>query len=118
MKMAIKRENDEFFVITLKHVSSLTVVLNLHKTENYGQYLMNMHKTENYGQYLMNMAIKRENDEVLVINLKPVLGLMVVVNRPRIPKLWVIAHENRHKERKRQVFGHNSQALYRVLCLL
>ena len=105
MKMAIKREYDEFFVITLKHVSSLTVVLNLHKSEN-------------YGQYLMNMAIKRENDEVLVINLKHVLGLTVVVNRPRIPKLWVIAHENGHKERKRHVFGHNSQALYRVLCLL
>ena len=96
MKMAIKRENDEFFVITLKHVSSLTVVLNLHKTEN-------------YGQYLMNMAIKRENDEVLVINLKHVLGLTVIVNRPRTPKLWAIARENRQKERKRQVFGHNSK---------
>jgi hypothetical protein len=63
----------------------------------------------------MNMAIKRENDEFLVINLKHVLGLTVVVNRPRTPELWAIAHENGHKERKRQGFGHNSQALYRVL---
>ena len=63
----------------------------------------------------MNMAIKHVIDEFLVINLKHVLGLTIVVNRPRIPKLWVIAHENGHKERKRQVFGHNSQALYRIL---
>ena len=62
------------------------------------------------------MAIKRENDEFLVINLKHVSGLMVVVNRRRTPKLWAIDHENVHKERKRRVFGHDSQALNRVLC--
>ena len=61
------------------------------------------------------MAIKRENDEFLVISLKHVLGLTVVVNRPGTPKPWAIAHANGHKERKQQVFGHNSQALYRVL---
>ena len=33
--MSIKRENDEFFVITLKHVSILTVVLNQARTQNY-----------------------------------------------------------------------------------
>ena len=63
----------------------------------------------------MNMAIKRQNDEFLVINLKHVLGHTVIVNCPRTQKLWAIAHENGRKERKRQVFGHNSQALYRVL---
>ena len=61
------------------------------------------------------MAIKHENDEFLVINLEHVSVLMVIVNRHRTPKLWAIAHENIHKERKRQVFGHHSQALYRVL---
>ena len=64
---------------------------------------------------LMNMAIQRENDELLVITLKHVSGLMVVVNRPRTAKLWGIARENGHKERKRRFFGHDSQVLYRVL---
>jgi hypothetical protein len=56
----------------------------------------------------MKTSIKHENDEFLVINIKHVLGLTIVVNRPRTTKLWVIAHENGHKERKQQVFGHNS----------
>jgi len=45
----------------------------------------------------MKMAIKRENDEFLVITLKHVLGLTVVVNLRRTPKLWVIANENGRK---------------------
>ena len=64
---------------------------------------------------LMNMAIQRENNEFLVITLKHVSGLTGIVNRPRTAKLWRIARENGHKERKRRFFGHDSQALYRVL---
>ena len=41
---------------------------------------------------------------------------MVIVNRPRTPKLWTRHHENVHNERKRRFFGNDSQALYRVLC--
>ena len=61
----------------------------------------------------MKMAIKHENDEFLVITLKHVSSLMVLVNRPRIPKLWLIANEHGHKARKRRVFGHNSQTCIR-----
>ena len=96
MKMAIQRETDEFLIITLKHVSSLTVILYLPRTQD-------------YGQSLMNMAIKRENNEFLVINLKHVLGLTVVVNRPRPTKLGLITHEHGHKARKRRFFCHKSQ---------
>jgi hypothetical protein len=41
----------------------------------------------------MKMAIIRENDEFLVIPLKP-------VNLLGSPKLWAIAHENGHKKQK------------------
>src|SRR3954463_10552593 len=47
----------------------------------------------------MKTPIKRKNDEFLVIPLNH-------VNRPGIPKLWAIAHENSHKTRKRRVHGH------------
>ena len=57
----------------------------------------------------MKMAIKRENDEFLVIPHKHVSGLTVVVILPRTPKLWEIAHENSRQTRKQRVFGHNSQ---------
>ena len=46
----------------------------------------------------MNTTTKHKKDEFLVIPLKQ-------VNRPGTPKLWVIAHENRQKTRKRRVFG-------------
>ena len=52
----------------------------------------------------MKTAIKRDKDEFLVISLKHVSGVTVVVNRPRTPKVWAIAHENGHKTRKRRVF--------------
>ena len=57
----------------------------------------------------MKTAIKSENDDFLVMTLKHVSGLTVVVNRPRTPKLWGIAHENGHKAQKRRVFCHKSQ---------
>jgi hypothetical protein len=34
---------------------------------------------------------------------------MGLVNHPRTPKLWAIAHENVPKMQKRQVFGHATQ---------
>jgi len=36
MKMAIKRKNDEFLVIYLKHVTGLTGLANPVGTQNYG----------------------------------------------------------------------------------
>src|SRR3954469_10060466 len=57
----------------------------------------------------MKTALKRENNESLVITLKHVSILTSHANPPETPKLWAIAHENGHKTRKRRVFGHNSQ---------
>ena len=45
----------------------------------------------------MKTAIKHGNNELLVISLKHVTGLKVIVNHPRPPKLWAIAHENGNK---------------------
>ena len=72
MKIAIKHENYEFWVISLQHVSGIT-----HENGH-----------------------KHKNDELLVITLKHVSGHKVVLNRPETPKQWAIAHENGHKTRK------------------
>ena len=56
-----------------------------------------------------------KNDEFLVITLKHVSGLRVVVNPPRTPKLWAMAHENSHKTCRRRVLGHG---LKNISCLM
>ena len=61
----------------------------------------------------MKTALKGENDKFSAMTLKPVSGLTFLVNRPRTPKLWAIAHENGPKTRKRQVFSHDSQTCLR-----
>jgi hypothetical protein len=40
------------------------------------------------------MALKRKNDEFLVMPLKHKLSVMDLVNHSGTPKLWAIAHEN------------------------
>jgi hypothetical protein len=45
----------------------------------------------------MKMALKRKNDEFLVMPLKHVLSVMGLVNHPGTPKMWAITHENSHK---------------------
>src|SRR4051812_24075484 len=57
----------------------------------------------------MKTATTQENDEFLVIYFQHVLGRKVIVNRPRTPKQWAIAHENGHKPRQLRVFSHISQ---------
>ena len=76
MKMAIIRETDEFWVITLKPVNRLGT----HKLCAID------HKT----------AIKRENNEFLVINLKHVSGFTIILNSHGTPILWAITYENGH----------------------
>jgi hypothetical protein len=49
----------------------------------------------------MKMALKRKNDEFLVMSLKHVLSFMGLVNHLGTPKLWAIAHENGPKTQKR-----------------
>jgi hypothetical protein len=55
----------------------------------------------------MKTALKRKNDEFLVMPLKHVLSVMGVINHPGTPKLWAIAHENSHKRKNDEfwVFG-------------
>jgi hypothetical protein len=53
----------------------------------------------------MKMALKHKNDEFSATPLKNVLGAMGLVNHPRTPKLWVIAHENGHKAKTTSFFG-------------
>ena len=45
----------------------------------------------------MKTALKRENDKFSPMTLKPVSGPIGLGNRPKKPKLWAIAHENRCK---------------------
>src|SRR3954452_21366794 len=93
MKTAIKRENSEDLVISLKHVRVLSRQANSAETQKL-------------------WAITHENDHktrkrrVLGITLKHVSGLKVALDSPRTIKLWAIAHENGHKTRKRRVSGH------------
>jgi hypothetical protein len=42
----------------------------------------------------MKIALKRKNDEFLVMPLKHVLCVIGLVNHPKNPKLWAIAYEN------------------------
>ena len=102
-----KRENDEFLVISLKHISGLTGHANPPGTLNCGQALVLRAiqipmEPQNRGQLLMKTAIKHQNADFLVITLKH-------VNCLGTPKLRIIAHENSHKTRKQRDFGHNSQ---------
>jgi hypothetical protein len=45
----------------------------------------------------MKTALKRKNDEFLVMPLKHGLSVMGLVDHPEIPKQWAIVHENGHK---------------------
>src|SRR4051812_14938394 len=132
MKTAIKRENGEFLVISLKHVRGLSRHANPAETQKpWAITHENGHKTRErrvYGHISQKCngsympcksnwnqkprAIthknghKHEKDEFLGITLKHVSGLKVDLNRARTIKLWAIAHENGHKTRKRRVSGH------------
>ena len=81
IKMAIKHNNDEMLMISLKYVMSHTSHANPLGTQKI--------RAITHGT-----AKKHENHEFLVITLKHVSGLKIAVNRPRNQKLWVITHEN------------------------
>jgi hypothetical protein len=51
----------------------------------------------------MKMALKRTNYKFLVMPLKHILSVIGLVNHPRTPKLWAIAHENGHKRKTDEV---------------
>jgi hypothetical protein len=88
MKTALKRKNDEFLVMPLKHVLSVMGVVNHPGTPKLWAIAHeNSHKPK--------------NDEFLVMSLKHVLSFMGLVNQPENPKLWAIAHEDGPKMIKR-----------------
>jgi fatty-acid desaturase len=88
MKTALKRKNDEFLVMPLKHVLSVMGLVN-----HPGTPILWAIAHENHH--------KCKNDEFLVISLKHVLSFMSLVNHPGTPKLWAIAHEDDPKTQKR-----------------
>ena len=45
----------------------------------------------------MKTALKGENEKFSTMTLKPLSDLTFHINRPKTPKLWVIAHENDSK---------------------
>src|SRR5215216_3659639 len=96
MKTTLNHKNDEFLVITLKHILGPTIVVNPPRTPNL--WAISQKK-----------AVKRKNNLFLVITLKLVSGLTCHAKPPSTPKLWGIAHENGHKTRKSQVFVQNPQ---------
>ena len=57
----------------------------------------------------MKTALKRENDKVSAMTLKPVSGQIGLGNHYKTPKLWAIPHENAPKTWKRQVFSLDPQ---------
>ena len=73
MQTAIKRENDEFFGHSLKHVSGVTLVVNRPKAPK--PWAITHEKSQN-----------TRNDEFFGHSIKHVSGVRVVVNRLEIPK--------------------------------
>jgi hypothetical protein len=88
MKTALKCKNDEFFVMSLKHVLSV-------------MGLVNHLGTPKLWSIAHENGHERKNDEFLVMSLKHVLSVMDLVNHSGSPKLWAIANENRPKMQKR-----------------
>jgi hypothetical protein len=88
MKTALKRKNDKFLVMPLKHVLGV-------------MDLVNHPKTPKLWAIAHENGHKRKNDKFLVMSLKHVLSVMGLVNHCRTPKLWAIAHENGPKMQKR-----------------
>jgi uncharacterized alpha/beta hydrolase family protein len=56
--------------------------------------LVNHYGTPKQWAIAHKMALKRKNDEFLVMSLKHVMSVMDLVNHYGIPKLLAIAHEN------------------------
>jgi fatty-acid desaturase len=91
MKMALKRKNDEFLILPLKHVLSV-------------MGLVNHPGIPKLWAIAHEKALKRKNDMFLVKPLKHVLSVMDLVNHPGTPKLWAIVHENGHKPKNDEFF--------------
>jgi hypothetical protein len=88
MKTDLKRKNDEFLVMPLKHV---LIVIGL----------VNHPETLKLWAIAHENGHKRKNHEFLVMSLKHILSIVGLVNHPGTPKLWAVAHEDGPKTQKR-----------------
>jgi hypothetical protein len=66
--------------------------------------LVNHYRTPKLWAIAHKMALKRKNNEFLVMPLKHVLSVMDLINHFRTTKLWAIAHENDAKTHKTMSF--------------
>jgi hypothetical protein len=80
MKTDLKRKNDGFLVMPLKHVQ---IVI----------FLVNRPRTPKQRAMAHENGHKCKNDEFLVMPLKHVLSVTGLENHPKNPKLWTIAHK-------------------------
>jgi hypothetical protein len=83
MEMAITRKNDEFFVMSLKHVPSV-------------MDLVNQSRTPKLWAMAHENGPKTQIRRVFCNPSKNVLSVMYPVNQPETPKLWAVAYENNH----------------------
>jgi hypothetical protein len=74
MKITIKRENNEFLVITLKHISGLTD-------------LANPPRMPKLWAIAHENGRKTRTNEISVLTLKHISGLTSYANHPKTPKL-------------------------------
>src|SRR3954467_4938913 len=97
MKTKIRRENNEFFLISLKHVSGRTGHANPPVTPKMWAIAHEKgHKHENNDFFVMPSYI---------------FGYYGRYKLPGTQKLWAITHENVQKTQKGRGFGRNSQKM-------
>ena len=102
--MALKRENDKFSAMTLQPLSGPIGLQNRTRSPKQSLAHENSLKTRKQKVFshdsqtcIMKTTLKRESNKLLAMTLKPFSGQIGLVNRPRTPKLWAIAHENGSK---------------------
>jgi hypothetical protein len=81
MKTVVKHENDQFVVITLKSVSSLMVIVNIHATPKL------WHVDHENGHQTRKRRVFGQISQTYIEPYKQ-------CKLPGAPKLWTIAHEN------------------------
>jgi hypothetical protein len=102
MKTAIKHENAEFTVRTLKHVSSLTVIVNLPTTPK--PWLI----AHEHGH-------KTRKRRVFGHKSRTCIGSYGRCKSPSNPKTVGNSSQKHPYRAKTTIFGHDSEALYRFL---
>jgi hypothetical protein len=141
MKMALKCKKDKFLVTPLKNVLSVMGLVNhprnqklwaiahenglkMQKRQVFGHAsekcaecngpCNSPQNPKTVGNSSQKQAKNAKNDEFFVMPLKHVLSVMGLVDQPRTPKLWAIAHENGHTRKNNKSFLSFLSRLYRL----